>query len=105
LNSFAKHFSGMSDQKKKPEKNSVRKPGIFGLLKPYAGLVVLLIIMALLSSGVNLLIPKIIARGIDSFSSNSLNFSHLIFQFCLAASSIGNIPFYCSSECSSDLYF
>jgi len=78
----------MSDQKKKPEKNSVRKPGIFGLLKPYAGLVVLLIIMALLSSGVNLLIPKIIARGIDAFSANTLNFGHLILQFCIAALAI-----------------
>ena len=48
----------------KPIKDKTPKPGIFGLLKPYTGMVVVLIIMALLGSGINMLIPKIIAHGI-----------------------------------------
>jgi len=39
------------------------KGNVFSLLKPYSALVILLIIMALLGSGVNILIPKIIAHG------------------------------------------
>ncbi len=37
------------------------RPGLFSLLKPYSGIVTLLIIMALLGSAINMLIPKIIA--------------------------------------------
>jgi ATP-binding cassette subfamily B protein len=64
------------------------KPGIFSLLKPYSGMVTILIIMALLGSGINMLIPKIIAHGIDSFSVNKYNLRSVIFQFLLASSSI-----------------
>jgi dihydroneopterin aldolase len=39
----------------------IPRPGIFSLLKPYSRLVIVLIIMALLGSGINILIPKIIA--------------------------------------------
>jgi ATP-binding cassette, subfamily B, bacterial len=71
-----------------PLKDKTPKPGIFGLLKPYTGTVVILIIMALLGSGINMLIPKIIAHGIDSFSANKFDLGSVIFQFLLAASSI-----------------
>jgi ATP-binding cassette subfamily B protein len=64
------------------------KPGVFSLLKPYSGMVTILIIMALLGSGINMLIPKIIAHGIDSFSANKYNLRSVIFQFLLASSSI-----------------
>ena len=42
-----------------------KPPGIGSLLKPYHGLVTLLIVLALLSNGINLLLPRIIADGID----------------------------------------
>jgi ATP-binding cassette subfamily B protein len=70
------------------EKDSVRKPGIFSLLKPYSGMVILLIIMALLGSGINMLIPRIIANGIDAFSGNQYNVQHIIIQFLAAAAAI-----------------
>jgi ATP-binding cassette, subfamily B, bacterial len=72
----------------KPAKDKTHKPGIFGLLKPYTGMVIVLIIMALLGSGINMLIPKIIAHGIDSFSANKFNTGAVVFQFLLAASLI-----------------
>jgi ATP-binding cassette, subfamily B, bacterial len=71
-----------------PTKNIKPKPNIFGLLKPYSGIVTVLIIMALLGSGVNMLIPKIIAHGIDAFTANTYNFGSVILQFLLAAVSI-----------------
>jgi ATP-binding cassette subfamily B protein len=71
-----------------PSNNKTTKPGLFGLLKPYSGLVITLIIMALLGSAINMLIPKIIAHGIDAFSSNHFNTGAVILQFLLAATAI-----------------
>ena len=42
-------------------------PGLSSLLKPYRRLIFLLVALSLTSNAINLLIPKIIARGIDSF--------------------------------------
>ena len=78
----------------KPSKDKTPKPSIFGLLKPYTGMVIILIIMALLGSGINMLIPKIIAHGIDSFSANKFDLGSVIFQFLLAASLIFLFTFF-----------
>jgi ATP-binding cassette subfamily B protein len=67
-----------------PSKDKISKPSLFGLLKPYSGLVVVLIIMALLGSSINMLIPKIIAHGIDSFSANKYHLGTVIIQFLVA---------------------
>ena len=72
----------------KTPKDNTPKPSIFGLLKPYSGLVTILILMALLGSAINMLIPKIIAHGIDTFSANKFNQGSVILQFLLAAISI-----------------
>ena len=68
--------------------NKAQRPGLFSLLKPYSGLVSILIIMALLGSAINMLIPKIIAHSIDAFSSNHFNTGSVILQFVVAASAI-----------------
>ncbi|HRX12356.1 MAG TPA: ABC transporter transmembrane domain-containing protein, partial [Draconibacterium sp.] len=57
------------------------KPNIFGLLKPYRWLVAFLIIFALLSNGANLVIPKIISKGIDTFSQGNFSFKTIGFEF------------------------
>jgi ATP-binding cassette, subfamily B, bacterial len=64
------------------------KPNIFSLLKPYSGLVSVLIVMALLGSATNMLIPKIIAHGIDSFTANKYNTGSVVIQFLAAAAAI-----------------
>jgi len=64
------------------------QPGIFSLLKKYSGMVTLLIVMALLSSGINMLIPKIIARGIDAYSSGNFDFGSVVMGFLIAAAGI-----------------
>jgi len=69
-------------------KNKAARSGLFSLLKPYSGLVIVLIIMALLGSAINMLIPKIIAHSIDSFSSNHFNAGSVVLQFLLAAAAI-----------------
>ena len=49
---------------------------------------IILIIMALLGSGINMLIPKIIAHGIDTFSTNKFNSRSVIIQFLVAGTLI-----------------
>src|SRR5215216_4348599 len=52
-----------------PAKNKLKQkgPGISSLLTPYRGMIFLLIFFALLSNGINLLLPRIIASGIDAY--------------------------------------
>jgi ATP-binding cassette, subfamily B, bacterial len=69
-------------------KNKKPRPGIFSLLKPYSGIVTLLIIMALLGSGTNMLIPKIIAHGIDTFSAGHFDTRSVVILFLAAAAGI-----------------
>ena len=69
-------------------KNKNSRPGIFSLLKPYSGIVILLIIMALLGSSTNMLIPKIIAHGIDTFSAGHFDTRSVVILFMAAAAGI-----------------
>jgi ATP-binding cassette subfamily B protein len=71
-----------------------RKAGLFSLLGPYRGIVAILIFMALAGSSINLLIPKIIAKGIDAFSANSFNAGTVITEFLLAATGIFIFTFF-----------
>ncbi|MBN1791440.1 MAG: ABC transporter ATP-binding protein [Bacteroidales bacterium] len=58
--------------KKGPESNKNKAAGktsLFGLLKPYSGLVTALVLFALAGNGINLIIPLIISHAIDAYSS------------------------------------
>ncbi|RFM27373.1 ABC transporter ATP-binding protein [Deminuibacter soli] len=61
------------------------KPGIFSLLKPYRKMLVMLVVLALFSNGVNLLLPGIIARGIDSYTAGTYVLKHTLLWFLAAA--------------------
>lgn len=61
------------------------KPSVFSLLKPYRGMISLLVLFALLSNGVNLLVPKIISKGIDSFSAGTFSLKTVVTEFLIAA--------------------
>ncbi|MEP7351755.1 MAG: ABC transporter ATP-binding protein [Acidobacteriota bacterium] len=87
----------MPDSKLLPEKKTPDKkwgppkgpgkrsgpPGLFLLLKPYAGLVVALLILTIAANALNLLVPKLISRAIDSFSQQSFVLSSVMVQFSL----------------------
>jgi len=67
-----------------PEKlqpNQKKPPGISHLLKPYGGLILLLLLFALLSNSINLLLPKIIAKGIDAYTHHTFDVKHIVTQF------------------------
>ena len=61
------------------------KPSLFSLLQPYKGMIAMLIIFALLSNGLNLLIPKLIEHGIDDYTTDHLLLKPLVIKFSLAA--------------------
>ncbi|HXO77605.1 MAG TPA: ABC transporter transmembrane domain-containing protein, partial [Puia sp.] len=60
-------------------------PSLFALLKPYRGLIILLVLLSFISNGINLWIPKIIAEGIDSFTGARLDTHYIIWKFLAAA--------------------
>src|SRR4051794_11519055 len=45
-----------------------RGPGLFSLLAPYAPLIVAIVSLTILANGLNLLVPRLIARGIDAYT-------------------------------------
>lgn len=61
-----------------------RKPGVLSLLKPYRGLVMVLLLFTLLSNGINLLLPKIIADAIDAFTAGAFALNPVLVKFSLA---------------------
>ena len=91
-------------------KEKILKPGIFNLLKPNSGMVTLLIVMALMGSGINMLIPKIIAHGIDAYSSGHFEMKSVVMEFLIAAAAIfifttvqNIIQVYASEKVAKDL--
>jgi ATP-binding cassette subfamily B protein len=58
-----------------------KKPNIFKVLKPYSGLISALLFFALLSNGLNLIIPKLIQFGIDDFSKGVWNMQKIAWWF------------------------
>jgi len=78
----------MGSSGKKAKAGTGQSAGLFSVLGPYRGTVILLIIMALGGSGVNLLIPKIISHGIDSFSAGNFSVRLVITEFLSAAAGI-----------------
>jgi ATP-binding cassette, subfamily B, bacterial len=78
----------MDRKKNIPNEKNGKKAGLFSVLGPYKGNVIILIIMALGGSSINLLIPKIIARSIDAFSAHSFNAGTVITEFIVAATGI-----------------
>ena len=65
-------------------KKKEKKASIFSLLKPYKRLIFLLIFLALLSNGINLLLPKIVAGGIDAYTDGVFQIKPILLQFSIA---------------------
>jgi ATP-binding cassette subfamily B protein len=79
---------------KRSETEAVRNTGLFSVLVPYRGIIIVLIIMALSGSAINLLIPGIIARSIDAFVENRFRADAVISEFLVAATGIFVFTFF-----------
>ncbi len=60
-------------------------PSLFGMLKPYRGFLSVLILLALLSNGLTLWVPQIIAHGIDAFIKGGSPLKTIVLEFSVAA--------------------
>ena len=65
-------------------KKKEKKASIFSVLKPYKRLIILLIFLALLSNGINLLLPKIVAGGIDAYTNGIFKIEPILMEFSIA---------------------
>ena len=62
-----------------------KKEGLWSLLKPYFGILALLILFTLASNALNLLLPKVIASAIDAYAGNHLVLATVIEEFFFAS--------------------
>ncbi|GAB3790605.1 ABC transporter ATP-binding protein [Spirosoma horti] len=70
-----------------PKKEVSKKPSssLLSLLKPYTRLILLLILFALISNGVNLALPMLISHGIDDYSAGKFVLKTMVIEFLVAA--------------------
>jgi ATP-binding cassette, subfamily B, bacterial len=94
----------------KPVAPAPKQPGILSLLTPYRGLIILLLLLALGSNGVNLLLPRITAGAIDDMAKGTLHVDLVLRHFLLAVIVIfvltflqGLIQTYASEKVARDL--
>ena len=64
------------------------KKGLLQILMPYRKMVLLLAFFTLIGNGMNLIIPRIISRGIDDYTAGNFNIRLIIIQFFVAAAVI-----------------
>ena len=75
-----------------PDKKSP-KPNIYKLLTPYKGLIGGLLLFALLSNGLNLIIPKIVQIGIDDFTNGVWDIKKIMTWFFISVVAIFILSF------------
>ncbi|MGV8841451.1 MAG: ABC transporter ATP-binding protein [Bauldia sp.] len=60
-------------------------PSLLSLLKPYRGWIALLVVFTIASNALNLVTPRLIARGIDGAANPDFNLTGLAIEFTLIA--------------------
>jgi ATP-binding cassette subfamily B protein len=63
-------------------------PKLTGLLKPYAPLILTIVAFTVAANALNLLVPKIMARAIDTFATSQLVLGTLVAEFLAVATGI-----------------
>ena len=63
-------------------------PSLVPLLKPYASAIAAIITLTVAANGLNLLIPKLIARAIDGFSAGALVLPRFVWEFIAVAAGV-----------------
>jgi ATP-binding cassette subfamily B protein len=81
---LAANTENISGKMKQEAGTKKKEAGIFSLLQPYMGMVVLLILFTLLSNGLNLWLPKIIGNGIDAYEHGTFQLRPLLIKFMVA---------------------
>jgi ATP-binding cassette subfamily B protein len=61
------------------------QPSLWRLLRPYFGIIALLVVLTIAANALNLWVPQLIAGAIDSFGLGKFVFAHFILEFGLVA--------------------
>lgn len=69
------------------DKSNPQKSNLFALIKPYWRLIIPLVVLALVTNGLTLWLPRLLSNGIDGFLSGA-NLNLIFWQFGLVASAI-----------------
>ena len=75
----------MENRRKIRIEDKQEKQKLTSLLKPYRKMIILLIFFVLIGNGMNLIIPKIISHGIDSFTGGHYLFKTTAIEFLSAS--------------------
>lgn len=78
----------MTQNKTGKKSKSGGRMGMIKLLKPYRRMIVLLIVFTLIGNAANLVIPKIISHGIDSYSAGNYVLKTILIEFLIAVAVI-----------------
>ncbi len=70
-----------ADDKKKGPPARPKGPSVFQVLRPYRGWIVLLVLLAFAVNGLYLVVPALVARGIDSFSTGTFSLPTVTTEF------------------------
>ncbi|HSW89062.1 MAG TPA: ABC transporter ATP-binding protein [Candidatus Saccharimonadales bacterium] len=76
----------MNKDTKKPKKKP--QTNIFSLLKPYKWFIVLLVVFTIAGNALSLLVPKIIASGIDEYTKGHFVYTNLLIEFLVVTAFI-----------------
>ena len=74
----------MQEKESRPDKQknkNLRTGNLFSLVRRYSGIISLLVVLTIIANAFTVLIPKIIAHAIDSYSSGSFSTANLIVEF------------------------
>ena len=62
-----------------------KTPSLFGLLRRYTGIIVLLVVLTVIANGLSISVPKIIANAIDDYTNGNFLITSLIIEFSIVA--------------------
>lgn len=68
--------------------NITVKPNLISLLRPYSWFIALLVILTIISNGLNLVVPKIISHAIDSYTLGNFSIQTITIEFFIVSLSI-----------------
>ena len=60
-------------------------PSLFGLLRNYTGLIILLAVLTVIANGLSISVPKIISGAIDNYAKGNFVILNLIIEFSIIA--------------------
>ncbi|MEI6288372.1 MAG: ABC transporter ATP-binding protein [bacterium] len=76
-------FKRQTSENNKSQKNQA--PSLVGLLRRYAGIIILLVILTIIANALSIAIPKIISVAIDTYTNGKFSITYLVIEFSIVA--------------------